>query len=446
MASKRIVILGGVAAGMSAAAKARRTDPEACIEVYTDEKFISYGACGLPYFLSGVIPSHEKLIARTPEFFAGQNIQVFLQHRGVSIAPAEQTLLVEDLSSGKEMKIPYDSLIMATGARAFQPPLPGIAASNVFTLKTIPDALSIKAYLQQQQPRKAVIIGGGYIGLEVAEAFVELGLETTVIELAPQLVPNLDADLAALVEAELNSHGVEVRTNHKVIGLNGADRVREVITDQGPLAADLVLLAIGVVPNSEIAAAAGLKLGPKQAILTDNQQRTSMPGIFAAGDCATVHHRLYQGPAYIPLGSTANKQGRVAGANAAGAEMQFPGILGTGIAKILNLEVARTGLSSREAQQLNINFSTTVIKARTRAGYYPDSQEITVKLLWQQENKRLLGGQIIGGSGAGKRIDVLATAISAGMTVEQVQELDLAYAPPFAPVWDPLLVAANQVE
>ncbi|AVX21648.1 NADPH-dependent 2,4-dienoyl-CoA reductase, sulfur reductase [Carboxydocella sporoproducens DSM 16521] len=443
---KRIVILGGVAAGMSAAAKARRTDSDAIIEVYTSEEFISYGACGLPYFLSGVIPSYEKLIARTPPFFAQQNIQVFLNHKGLAINSQELTLQVLDHESNLEKKVSFDALVIATGARPIIPPLPGIKAANIFTLKTIPDALRIKDYIRRFQPRNAVIVGGGYIGLEVAEAFIQLGLKTTIIELAPQVAPNLDADLAQLIEQELLQHGVEVKTGHKVLAFEGEERVTRVITDQGPLPADLVLLAIGVTPNSEIAETAGIKLGPKQAILTDNQQRTNLPYIFAAGDCATVYHRLYQGPAYIPLGTTANKQGRVAGNNAAGGQLQFDGVLGTGIAKILNLEVARTGLSTREATQLNLNFNTTVIKSRTRAAYYPESTPITIKLLWQEENRRLIGGQIVGGPGSGKRIDVIATAISAGMSVDEFRQLDLAYAPPFAPVWDPLLIAANQAD
>ncbi|QNB46568.1 CoA-disulfide reductase [Thermanaerosceptrum fracticalcis] len=438
----KLVVIGGVAAGMSAASKARRTNQGMEIEVYTDEEYISYAGCGLPYFVAGMVQEERKLIARTKEQFVRQGIKVFTNHKVLSILPTEMQIIVVD-SEGAEKKVNYDKLVIATGARAFVPPLPGKELDNVFTVKSIPSARRIKEQMQSEQVKNIVIVGGGYIGLEMAEAFAAWKKQITIVELAPQLLGNIDEDMAALVEEYLVKEGVQIRKGEKVLALEGQDQVRKVVTDKGEIPADLVILAIGIQPNSELAAEAGIQLGVKKAIKVNKYMETNIPNIYAAGDCATAYHLLYQDDAYIPLGTTANKQGKVAGENAAGGKAEFAGIVGTAIIKVLDLEIGRTGLSKREAQQLGREVQEIKVEAYTKAHFYPGSQAATIKLLIEKASQKIVGAQIVGGAGAGKRIDVLAVAVQLGLTPFALSELDLSYAPPFSPVWDPVLTVAN---
>ncbi|HPF19822.1 MAG TPA: CoA-disulfide reductase [Syntrophomonas sp.] len=444
--TQKLVIIGGVAAGMSAAAKARRIQRDMDIVVYTDDQYISYAGCGLPYFIGGRVESEDKLVARTPQEFARQNIIVRTMMRAEEIKPEEGTVVLRDLQNHSATQDHYDALVIASGARALVPPLEGMDLEGVFALRNIHDSLQIKAYIENHKPHKAVVIGGGYIGLEMAENLTERGCQVCVIERAPHIIPNMDEDMAQILTQYLEAKGVEVRTGEAVNGFFGEGRVAGVITDQGELAADFVLLSIGVVPNSEIAAAAGIELGVKNAIRVNQKMETNLPGIYAAGDCATTLHLLSGNEVYIPMGTTANKQGKVAGENAAGGNASFKGVLGTGIAKVLEMEISRTGFSEHECRQAGIDYVTQRISSRTAAHFCPIARDIHLKLIMDRSNRRLIGAQIVGYTGAGMRIDMLAAAITVGATIEDLIDMDLAYSPPFSPVWDPVLVALNQFE
>ena len=441
---KKMLVIGAVAAGTSAAAKARRQDPEIEIKVFAEGEYISYGGCGLPYFIGGRIDSKEKLLARSIEEFARQGIEVKALTRAVEIDPVKGEISLVDLASGRSFEEAYDSLVIAAGARPVVPDFPGSELEGIFSLRTINDSLNIKKYLQEQRPRRAMIVGGGYIGLEMVENLLQHGCEVVLVERGPHIIPNMDDDMAAIVHKYLASKGVEVRTGEVISGFSGEQAIREVHSNQGSIAADFVLMSIGVKPNSEIAAKAGIELGINQAIRVNDKMETNITGIYSAGDCAVVRHLLSGEDVYIPMGTTANKQGKVAGENAAGGNAIFKGVLGSGIARVLDMEISRTGFCENECIRLGIEFISHTIKGRTAAHYCPVSGDIWVKLIAEKNTRRLLGGQIVGYGGAGKRIDVLATAITMGATVDEIIEMDLAYSPPFSPVWDPILVALNQ--
>lgn len=442
--AQRLLIIGGVAAGMSAAAKARRVAPELEITVYTDDEYISYAGCGLPYFIGGRFADQESLIARTAEEFAGQKIMVKTGIRAEEIKPGSKTLVLKDQKNGQFFEDHYDRLLIATGARPFVPPMEGADLQGVFTLRTIHDSLQIKDYLQDHRPAKAAIIGGGYIGLEMAENLLERGCDVSIIERAPHIIPNMDEDMALIVTSYLESKGIKVHTDSAVSGFSGEQAVKAVNTDKGSIAADFVLLSIGVLPNAEIAAAAGIELGARGAIRVNDKMETNVEGIYAAGDCATTTHLLSGQEVYIPMGTTANKQGKAAGENAAGGNASFKGVLGTGIARVLEMEISRTGLSERECRQLGIDYLAKKITANSAAHYCPASGEIHIKLIADRKNNRLIGAQIAGFQGSAMRIDMLASAITMQATIEDLIDMDLAYSPPFSPVWDPVLVALNQ--
>lgn len=441
---KKLIVIGGVAAGMSAASKARRTNPDLDITVYTDEEYISYAGCGLPYFIGDVIKSKKGLLARSIEDFKNQNIIVNNLSRVESIDPENKSISISKITESTTLEDNYDNLIIATGARAFVPPLEGVHQKGIFKLRTINDGLGIKEYISEAEPKNIVIIGGGYIGLEMVEIFVNKGCKTALIEKAPHIIPNMDADMAVILSNYLTGRGVDIHNDETVLGFTGSGRVKSVITDKGEIPADLVLLSIGVVPNTELAKACGIELGPKGAILVDRKMKTGKSNIFAAGDCATAFHLVSGRNVYIPLGTTANKQGKTAGENAAGGDAAFNGVLGTGIARIMEMEVSRSGLSERECIDAGIEYESRMIKSRTAAHYCPKSGEIHLKLTADKKTGTLLGAQIIGFAGAAARIDMLAVAITNRATVYQMTDMDLAYSPPFSPVWDPVLVALNQ--
>jgi NADPH-dependent 2,4-dienoyl-CoA reductase/sulfur reductase-like enzyme len=441
--AKRLIVIGGVAAGMSAAAKASRQDREMAIDVYTDEAHIAYSACSLPYYMQNVIDNQRIMIARTVEEFAGQGVRVHTRHQVLRIVPASKAVLVRRPDSTEAWEA-YHKLVIATGARPIVPPWPGVELEGVFTVKQIPQIEKMKQYIAANKPGRAVIIGGGFIGVEMAEALLALGLRVTMLEAAPQIMTLMDEDMAALVAKELRDSGAEVITGAPVTGLLGTGRVNAVAYEGGVAAADLVILAIGVRPNTEIAQEAGIALGVKNAIRVNERMETNIPDIYAAGDCATACHLVTGKEAYIPLGTTANKQGKTAGENAAGGQAVFKGVIGATIFKVAGKEGARTGLSLREAGAAGLAAWESTITSHTRAAGYPGRGEITVKLVVEKSSQRLLGGQIFGAPGAAKRIDVLAALIQMQASVGQLAGLDLAYAPPFSPVWDPLLVAANQ--
>jgi NADPH-dependent 2,4-dienoyl-CoA reductase/sulfur reductase-like enzyme len=450
--AKKLAVIGGIAAGMSAAAKARRIDRDLEIVVFTDETRVSYGACGLPYYISGEIKKASHLVARTIEQFKEQGIKVRTQCRVEEIRPATRSLLIRSFKTGDHYEYEYDSLVIATGASARIPPIANADLNGVFKLRNVEDGEDIRQYLAEAKPQNAVIVGGGYIGLEMAEVLHQQGIKVAIVEMAPHLAPNMDRDMAEILQQYLQEQGIEVFTGEKVLALEGdaptasanRTRVRQLVTDCRTLPADLVLLSAGVTPNSWLAGKAGLALGAQQAIRVNERMETSEPGIYAAGDCATTFHLVTGEEVYIPMGTTANKQGRTAGENAAGGNAEFKGVVGTGIARVLDLEIARTGLTERECQQRGLNYEAKMIQAKTLPGFFARSGKIYVKALAEPGAGRLLGAQIVGFAGAGKRIDVFATALTLGATMDQLEDLDLAYAPPFSPVYDPILIAINQ--
>ena len=442
---QRLVVIGAVAAGTSAAAKAKRTNPDLEVILLERGEHVSYAGCGLPYFISGVVPSADKLIARTPEEFRKSGVDLRTRHEVMEIDPAHSWVRVADLEAAKEYALSYDALVIATGAMSFRPPVPGIDLPGVFALRTLADGLALHEIVRSRPPKNVVIVGGGSIGLEMAESFRALGLPVTIAEMAPQLMVYLDEDMSKLVLAEVERNGVRVLLNDGLIRCEGKAWVEKVITQHNEIPADLVLIAIGVRPNTRLAEKAGVQLGAGRAIAVDKYMRTNFENIYAAGDCVDALHQVTGERTYVPLGSTANKQGRVAGTNVAGMSCTFEGVAGTAVAKVFGLEVARTGLTEREARARGLEVGTSNISAPNHARYYPGSSPLQVKLVLEQSTGRLLGAQFIGAEGAAKRVDVLAAALFARMTVDDLTRLDYSYAPPYATAYDATLVAANVV-
>ena len=447
MSKERLVIIGGDAAGMSAASKVRREDAQREIVVFERSPHTSYSACGLPYYIAGLVEKAESLIARSPEKFREKyRIDARIRHEVLAIDPAASRVRVCNLETLQEWWEPYDQLLVATGAVPYCPALPGLEAKGIYGLSTLESGIRIRRMVDGEKPRRAVIVGGGYIGLEMAEALIIRGLEVALVQRGPQVMGTLDPDMGALVSQALRDIGVTLYLGEELTGFETVDGlVVGVRTDRRLLPADVVILGMGVRPNSGLAKAAEIPLGVRESIRVNARMQTGVEGIWAAGDCAESFHLVSRRPFYVALGTVANKQGTVAGANLAGGVATFPGVLGTAVTKICQYEVARTGLLEEELQELDIDYATAVIESRTRAGYYPGAGKITVKVLAEKGSGRLLGGQIVGVEGAAKRIDVVATALTAGMTAQQVVDLDLSYAPPYSPVWDPVQTAARQV-
>ena len=441
---ERMVVIGGVAAGMSAAAKARRVNREMEIVAYEKSGYVSYGSCGIPYFIKGDIEDVPDLVVRTPEQFARSGIEVHVHHEVLKVDTEGRTVLVRDLETGQEFGDHYDKLILTTGGRATKPPIPGIDLKHIYTLRVVEDAVAVRSFLRERKPERAVIVGGGYIGLEMAEALSPYVSDLTVVEMLPQVLPNMDEEFATMAAEEIQRNGVKLALESPVEAFYGRNgEVRAVIAGGKTYPADLVILSVGVRPNAALARDAGIALGPTGAVAVNDRQETNVPGVYSAGDVAEAYHLVTGKPAYIPLGTTANKQGRVAGENAAGGKATFGGVVGTAVVKVFGLEVARTGLTVREAEKEGFDVATATIKSISRAHYYPGHKPLHVKLVFERGTKRLLGAQMVGQEGAALRIDVLAAALHAHWTVEDVGNLDMAYAPPFAPVWDPILIAAN---
>ncbi len=385
-------------------------------------------------------------MVRSPEAFREkQGIDARVFNRVSEIDLQQREVQGEDWKAGKTWKEPFDQLLIATGAASIRPPIPGIDAKGVYELNTLQSGIEVRRAVDEMNPRHIVIVGGGYIGLEMAENFIHRGIGVTIVEKTPQVMNTLDPDMAALLIKPLEEAGVRLYLNESLKAFEiTAGEVREVVTDQRRLPADLVLLGLGVRPNSALARKAGVPLGKTGGIRVNDRMETEVKGVWAAGNCAESFHRVSRRPFYVALGTVANKQGRVAGINIAGGRATFPGVLGTAMVKILSLEVARTGLQEREIQDLGLSYGSAKIDAHTRARYYPGTGPMTVKILAEKGTGRLLGGQIVGKEGAGKRIDTLAVALQAGLTVEDLINLDLGYSPPFSAVWDPVQIAARQ--
>lgn len=441
---ERLVVIGGVAAGLSAASAAKRLKGSSMdVVVFEKSGYISYGACSEPYFVSGLVSSPEDLVEiSAQEFEEKRLVHVYKMHEVIKIDYKGGYVTVIDLLNNKEFKQPFDYLMIATGAKAKALGVPGESLEGICTLRTVEDAIDVKNSVSFGS--EVVICGGGYIGLEMAEAFVNLGLNVTILKKTSQMLLNFDPEVSALVEEEVKLKGVEITTGVDIIAFEGDKRIEKIITNKGEVKADAVLIAKGATPNVDIAKKIGVKLGPTGAIAVDEHQRTSVDRVYAGGDCAEAYHIVLEKPAYIPLGTTANKTGRIAGENIGGLDTKFGGIVGTAVSKIFDLEVARTGLSLREATRNGFNAYATNIRHRSRSKHYPGGNPITVQFITERHTKRLLGAQMIGKEGVAHRIDVIAAALHADMGVDDIYGLDLAYAPPFAPVWDPILVAANK--
>ncbi len=454
MARERLIVIGGVAAGLSAASQARRQNRWMEIRVYEKGPDISYSNCGLPYYIEGLVPHEDGLRIHSPDFFrVEREIDVLTHHEVIEISTSRRRVTVL-APGGAPEEVAYDRLVIATGAEPAPSGIEGLSLGGVFNVNTLQSTIALKRHLESADARRAVIIGGGYIGLEMAEALKTPERRVTMVERGPNLFEAADAEVVEVIRQTLARNGVEVVTGAKVLALAGdmhlagpggaAGTVRRVHSEGGSFDADCVVLATGVRPRVGIASEAGIVLGAGGAIAVNEYQETSAAGVFAAGDCADALHLVSGRRAYVPLGTTANKQGRVAGENAAGGRARFPGIVGTAVVKVFGLEVARTGLSAAEASEAGFHTAEAVVRAAARARYL-GGQDILVKLIADRSTGRLLGAQMAGPEGVAKRIDVLATALHARFTAEQVYQLDLSYAPPFSSVWDPILIAARQL-
>lgn len=444
MSTRRMIVIGGVAAGMSAASQARRLDPELEISVFERGEWVSYSACGLPYFVGGLVPNTNRLVARDVAGFAKMGIDVRLKHHITAIDA--QAKVIHGEHQGQPFSSSYDVLMYATGARPRQLEIPGAESKGIFNLYTMNDALAIKAFIQERSPKRAVVVGGGYIGLEAAENLAQLGIQVSVVQRNAYPFPNLDANIAELVIAELERQHVDLSLSDSVARTCGSKNgyVSCIETRHKTIETDMVLVSIGIQPNSELAAAAGARLGVANAVAVDEGQASSLPDMYAAGDCATHRHRVSGGTAWVPLGTTANKQGRVAGTNAGGGTATFKGIVGTAISRVFEMEVGRSGLSSKEAMAAGLDPVEITVDSTDIAGYYPDAAPLRLKMIAEKGSARLLGVQAAG-KGVDKRIDVAATALHAGLSIEELAWIDLGYAPPFNSVWDVLHVAANKL-
>jgi NADPH-dependent 2,4-dienoyl-CoA reductase/sulfur reductase-like enzyme len=412
--------------------------------VFEKSSFVSYGACGMPYYLSDVIPDHQKMVIRTPEMYQEKmGIQVLTRHEVMAIDPQNKEVRVKNLANGETLVQPYGKLIYATGARPIIPDVPGVGLPGVYTLRTLDDGLDVKKALADPDVKRVVIVGGGYIGLEVAENLRMLDKEVRIVEKAERVLINFDEAMSGVVHQELERHGVLLQAGEEVRAFLGEERLRAVRTDKGEYPCDLAILCIGVRPNCELAAAAGIATGFRGAISVDREMRTNLPDIYAAGDCAETYHQLLKKNVYIPLGTTANRQGRLAGQVACGEPEAFAGVLGTAVAKVFDLAVAITGLSETAAQADGFAAASSTITTLDHAVYYPNPRQIQIRLVYDRETSRLLGGQIIGYEGVAHRVDILACAITAGLTLGELAEVDMCYAPPYKGVWEAVVVAAT---
>ena len=448
--AERLVVIGGDAAGMAAASQARRRRDRDDLAIVAFERghFTSFSACGIPYWVSGVVPERDQLIARDPATFRESfHIDVRMRHEVTGIDLDRREVVARDLDGGGEVREGFDTLVYATGAVPVKPPWARTGIAGVFGVQTLDDGTALLDWLEREpRPRRAAVIGGGYIGVEMAEAMLQRGLSVNLVEQADQPMSTVDPDMAELVVDSLRGVGIQIRTGLTVTGLEERDgRISGVVTAEGPIPADVVVLGLGVRPNTALADAAGLPLGPTGGVRTDRRMRVpGVPGVWAAGDCVETLHRVSGLPVHVPLGTHANKQGRVAGINIGGGYATFPGVIGTAVTKVCDLEVGRTGLRERDAVAAGFEFVSVIAESTNRAGYYPGARTMAVKLIAERPSGRLLGAQIVGWSEAAKRIDTLAVALWNGMTVDEMTALDLGYAPPYAPVWDPVLIAARK--
>ncbi|CAN5710032.1 FAD-dependent oxidoreductase [soil metagenome] len=442
----RLVVIGGVAAGTKAASRARRVDPELEITLYQEEPEVSISECGLPYFLSSTVDDRDDLVARTPEDFAEKDIEVLTLHRVEDIDHENKKLTVRNLKTDERFEDDYDRLILSTGAQAVVPPIPGVDLDGVFELRFLSDADEVLDYIRKYSPEKATIVGGGYIGLELAENLCSSGMEVSMVEAADQVTIAYGKEVADRVCAHLTEKSINLYAGSEVKEFTGDGRVQSVKFGDEELATDLVMLGVGIKPRVDLAEKMGVEVGPTGAIEVDEHMKTNLPNVWAAGDCVETTNLSSGKPTWVPLGDTANQMGRVAGTNAATGEatLQFPGVLGTGIFKVFDLGVGKTGLSEKEAEDAGFEAVSAGIESNDRAGYYPGVDKVFLKLISDKKSGRLLGAESVG-SGADKLIDVCATAIWAKLTIPDLVNLDLAYSPPFSPTLSPVIQVATML-
>jgi len=444
----KVVIVGGVAGGATAAARLRRLDEQAEIVVFERSGFVSYANCGLPYYIGDVITAPEELTLQTPEsFFARFRVNMKVRHEVKAIHPDRKTVSVKNLETGEEFEESYDKLILSPGAKPAQPRLPGVGLENLFTLRTVEDTFRIKDHINKHNPKSVVLAGGGFIGLELAENLRELSMDVTIVQRPKQLMNPFDADMASFIHAEARKHGVKLALGYTVEGFEEKDGgVDVLLKDSAPLHADMVVLAIGITPDTALAKEAGLELGIKGSIVVNDRMETSVPDIYAAGDAVQVKHFVTGQDTLLSLAGPANKQGRIAADNICGGDSRYPGSQGSSVIKVFDMTIATTGVNEKTAKQAGIDCDKVYLSPMSHAGYYPGGKVMTLKVVFEKGTYRLLGAQIVGYEGVDKRIDVLATAIHAGLSALQLKDLDLAYAPPYSSAKDPVNMAGFMIE
>ncbi len=444
----KIVIVGGVAGGATAAARVRRLDEQAEIVVFERSGYISYANCGLPYYIGDVITDRSALTLQTPEsFFSRFRVNMKVRHEATALHPERKTVSVKNLETDEEFEEPYDKLLLSPGAKPTQPRLPGVGLEKLFTLRTVEDTFRIKDYIRQNHPKSAVLAGGGFIGLELAENLRELGLEVTIVQRPKQLMNPFDPDMAAFIHSEMRKHGVKLALGRTVEGFveNGSG-VDVLLKDEAPLRADMVVLAIGVTPDTVLAKEAGLELGVKGSVVVNDRMETSIPDIYAVGDAVQVKHSVTGQNALISLAGPANRQGRVAADNICGGDSRYPGSQGSSVIKVFDMTAAVTGVNETNAKKAGLDVDKVILSPMSHASYYPGGKLMTMKVVFEKETYRLLGAQIVGYEGVDKRVDVLATAIHTGLKATELKDLDLAYAPPYSSAKDPVNMAGFMVD
>ena len=440
-----LLVIGGDAAGMSAASQARRVSGALSIGVFDKGEFVSFASCGMPYYISGDIQDYRELLAIDVESFEKKkNIQIFTGAEALSADLNAKNVIIS--KGGVEQTWTFTSLVIATGARAVIPPIPGINGENIFFLRNLRDGINIKQHIMENSPRRAIIIGGGFIGLEMAESLRKLSIETVILEKLDSVATTMSPDIRSLVQKKLSDEGVQVHTGIDIRSINSEGKNVVVHTDRGDMETDFIIASTGVRPNTEFLSGSTLKYHKSGAIIVDEKSFTGIPGVFAAGDCATVRHIVTGKNVFMPLGSTANKQGRVAGLQAAGVTGEFfRGIVGSQLVKVFDLELGKTGLNARDAEIEGIPVDSVSAPWHSRAGYYPGAEEVLVTLTVRRDSGLVIGGEVAGMDGAALRTNIIAAAITGGIHINDLAYMDLGYAPPFSPVWDPVAAAAQRL-
>ncbi|NME83572.1 CoA-disulfide reductase [Clostridium sp. SM-530-WT-3G] len=440
----RVVIVGGIAAGTSAAAKLRRLHKDAEIVIYEKGDIVSFGACGLPYFVGDFFEDTERMIARTPEAFIKSGVDVKTLHEVTNVDFKNKKVTVKNLKEDTVFEDSFDKIMIATGARSIIPPIKNVNLENVHTLKSLQDGYALKALMKNEKNKKVAIIGAGFIGLEAVEAAKKYGKEVSVFQLGDRILQDVfDKEITDLLEEELRKHDVNLYVQETVTELIGDGKVEKVVTNNREVEADVVIIATGVRPNTEFLKDSGIEMLRNGAIVVDNHGRTSIEDVYAAGDCATIYQIVQDEQSYVPLATGANKLGRIVGENLAGMDTEFQGSLASSCIKVMDMEAGRTGITEEKAKALGVNYKTAFITDMNQTDYYPGQNKIYVKLIYNADTYEILGGQVAGYKGAVQRVNVLAACIFGKLTTKQLGMLDLCYAPPFARTWDVLNVAGN---